>query len=97
MKFTIKEPPRRFAVGSVVQREIADCGSVMLGANEQITFVTDSGAEYDAWTVNISDGSQFGSGFVDLNPNSKIPTMLDKSGPEPVRSPIPLRTVRFPH
>ncbi|QPC99764.1 glutathione-dependent disulfide-bond oxidoreductase [Qipengyuania soli] len=42
-------------------------------------------AEYDAWTVNISDGSQFGSGFVDLNPNSKIPTMLDKSGPEPVR------------
>ncbi|WP_369025444.1 glutathione-dependent disulfide-bond oxidoreductase [Qipengyuania sp. RANM35] len=44
-----------------------------------------SDAEYDAWTVNISDGSQFGSGFVDLNPNSKIPTMLDKSGPEPVR------------
>ena len=44
-----------------------------------------SDAEYDAWTVNISDGSQFGSGFVDLNPNSKIPTMLDRSGDEPVR------------
>ncbi|MEZ5679805.1 MAG: glutathione-dependent disulfide-bond oxidoreductase [Erythrobacter sp.] len=42
-------------------------------------------AEYDAWTVNISDGSQFGSGFVGLNPNSKIPTMLDRSGEQPVR------------
>lgn len=44
-----------------------------------------SEAEYDAWTVNISDGGQFGSGFVDLNPNSKIPTLLDRSGTEPVR------------
>ena len=42
-------------------------------------------AEYDAWTVNISDGGQFGSGFVDLNPNSKIPTLLDRSGTEPIR------------
>lgn len=52
---------------------------------EELLEAGHSGAEYDAWTVNISDGSQFGSGFVDLNPNSKIPTMLDKSGPEPVR------------
>ncbi|UOR07920.1 glutathione-dependent disulfide-bond oxidoreductase [Qipengyuania flava] len=44
-----------------------------------------SEAEYDAWTVNISDGDQFGSGFVDLNPNSKIPTLLDRSDTEPVR------------
>lgn len=44
-----------------------------------------SDAEYDAWTVNISDGSQFGSGFVDLNPNSKIPTMLDRSSGQPIR------------
>ena len=44
-----------------------------------------SEAEYDAWTVNISDGGQFGSGFVDLNPNSKIPTLLDRSGTEPIR------------
>lgn len=44
-----------------------------------------SEAEYDAWTVNISDGDQFGSGFVDLNPNSKIPTLLDRSGTVPVR------------
>ena len=44
-----------------------------------------SDAEYDAWTVDISDGGQFSSGFVDLNPNSKIPTLLDRSGPQPVR------------
>ena len=52
---------------------------------EELLEAGHSGAEYDAWTVNISDGSQFGSGFVDLNPNSKIPTLLDKSGPEPIR------------
>ncbi|MBX7541819.1 glutathione-dependent disulfide-bond oxidoreductase [Qipengyuania sphaerica] len=44
-----------------------------------------SDAEYDAFTINIGDGEQFGSGFVDLNPNSKIPALLDRSGPEPVR------------
>lgn len=42
-------------------------------------------AEYDAWTVNISDGTQFTSGFVGINPNSKIPALLDRSGPQPVR------------
>jgi GST-like protein len=42
-------------------------------------------AEYDAWLINISDGDQFGSGFIDLNPNSKIPALLDRSGPEPLR------------
>ena len=44
-----------------------------------------TGAEYDAWLIKIFEGDQFGSGFVDLNPNSKIPAMLDKSGPEPFR------------
>lgn len=44
-----------------------------------------AGAEYDAWLIRISDGDQFGSGFVDVNPNSKIPALLDCSGPEPVR------------
>ena len=44
-----------------------------------------SDAEYDAWTVNISEGTQFTSGFVDVNPNSKIPALLDRSGAEPVR------------
>lgn len=43
------------------------------------------GAEYDAWLINIRDGDQFGSGFVDVNPNSKIPALLDRSGPKPVR------------
>lgn len=44
-----------------------------------------SEAEYDAWTVNISEGEQFGSGFVAINPNSKIPALLDRSGDTPVR------------
>ncbi|MBQ76126.1 MAG: glutathione-dependent disulfide-bond oxidoreductase [Gammaproteobacteria bacterium] len=43
------------------------------------------GAEYDAWLVNIGDGSQFGSGFVAANPNSKIPALVDRSGDTPVR------------
>ncbi|MDE2436414.1 MAG: glutathione-dependent disulfide-bond oxidoreductase [Sphingomonadales bacterium] len=42
-------------------------------------------AEYDAWLVNISAGDQFTSGFVAINPNSKIPALLDRSGPEPIR------------
>jgi len=42
-------------------------------------------AEYDAWKISIGDGDQFGSGFVDINPNSKIPALLDKSGDAPVR------------
>jgi GST-like protein len=44
-----------------------------------------SGAEYDAWPMDINKGEQFGSGFVEVNPNSKIPALVDRSGPEPVR------------
>jgi GST-like protein len=44
-----------------------------------------TGAEYDAWLISIRDGDQFGSGFVAVNPNSKIPALLDRSGPKPVR------------
>ncbi len=44
-----------------------------------------SGAEYDAWLIKISDGEQFGSGFVGVNPNSKIPALMDRSGPKPIR------------
>ncbi|UVK37686.1 glutathione-dependent disulfide-bond oxidoreductase [Mesorhizobium sp. AR10] len=44
-----------------------------------------SGAEYDAWLIRINDGDQFGSGFVEVNPNSKIPALLDRSGPRPIR------------
>jgi len=43
------------------------------------------GAEYDAWLIRIGDGDQFGSGFVAVNPNSKIPALLDRSGPTPIR------------
>jgi GST-like protein len=44
-----------------------------------------AGAEYDAWLIKIADGDQFGSGFVAVNPNSKIPALLDQSGPKPIR------------
>ncbi len=44
-----------------------------------------AGAEYDAWLVKISEGDQFGSGFVAANPNAKIPALLDRSGNSPVR------------
>jgi GST-like protein len=43
------------------------------------------GAEYDAWLINIREGHQFSSGFVAVNPNSKIPALVDRSGPTPVR------------
>ncbi|MCA0045822.1 glutathione-dependent disulfide-bond oxidoreductase [Mesorhizobium sp. B283B1A] len=43
------------------------------------------GAEYDAWLIRINDGDQFGSGFVEVNPNSKIPALMDRSGATPVR------------
>ncbi len=41
-------------------------------------------AEYDAWLINIGEGDQFGSGFVDINPNSKIPALVDRSGTKPI-------------
>jgi GST-like protein len=44
-----------------------------------------SGAEYDAWLIQIGEGDQFGSGFVEINPNSKIPAMMDRSEPTPIR------------
>ena len=43
------------------------------------------GAEYDAWLIRIGNGDQFGSGFVEVNPNSKIPALMDRSGEKPVR------------
>jgi GSH-dependent disulfide-bond oxidoreductase len=52
---------------------------------EELFALGHRGAEYDAWLIRIGDGDQFGSGFVDVNPNSKIPALLDRSGPEPVR------------
>lgn len=52
---------------------------------EELLEAGHSDAEYDAWLINIGNGDQFGSGFVALNPNSKIPALLDRSGPEPIR------------
>lgn len=52
---------------------------------EELLELGHRGAEYDAWLLRINEGEQFGSGFVAVNPNSKIPALLDRSGPEPVR------------
>jgi GST-like protein len=51
---------------------------------EELLAAGHSGAEYDAWLIRI-DGNQFGSGFVEVNPNSKIPALMDRSGPTPIR------------
>jgi GST-like protein len=52
---------------------------------EELLALGERGAEYDAWLIRINDGDQFGSGFVAVNPNSKIPALLDRSGREPIR------------
>jgi GST-like protein len=52
---------------------------------EELLALGHAGAEYDAWLIRINDGDQFGSGFVAVNPNSKIPALMDRSGPTPVR------------
>ncbi|MGI9488698.1 MAG: glutathione-dependent disulfide-bond oxidoreductase [Geminicoccaceae bacterium] len=52
---------------------------------EELLALGREGAEYDAWLIRIGDGDQFGSGFVEANPNSKIPAMVDRSGDEPMR------------
>jgi len=52
---------------------------------EELLAAGHAGAEYDAWTIRIGEGDQFGSGFVAANPNSKIPALVDQSGAEPVR------------
>ncbi len=52
---------------------------------EELLALGHEGAEYDAWLIRINEGDQFGSGFVAINPNSKIPALLDRSGPTPIR------------
>ena len=52
---------------------------------EELLAAGHKGAEYDAWLIDIGEGDQFGSGFVDINPNSKIPAMMDRSGDAPQR------------
>ncbi|MDE2620044.1 MAG: glutathione-dependent disulfide-bond oxidoreductase [Sphingomonadales bacterium] len=52
---------------------------------EELLAAGHAGAEYDAWKIEIAKGDQFSSGFVDINPNSKIPALVDRSGPTPIR------------
>jgi GST-like protein len=52
---------------------------------EELLEAGHKGAEYDAWLIKIGDGDQFGSGFVEINPNSKIPALMDRSGKTPIR------------
>ena len=52
---------------------------------EELLALGHAGAEYDAWLIRIGEGEQFGSGFVAVNPNSKIPALVDRSGAEPIR------------
>ena len=52
---------------------------------EELLALGHAGAEYDAWLIRINEGQQFGSGFVAANPNSKIPVLVDRSGPQPIR------------
>ena len=53
---------------------------------EELLALGHKGAEYDAWLIKIGDGEQFGSGFVEVNPNSKIPALLDRSAPRTAKS-----------
>ena len=52
---------------------------------EELLALGKTGAEYDAWLIKIGEGQQFGSGFVAINPNSKIPALVDRSGAKPIR------------
>lgn len=69
-----------FRTPAAVQKEHS--GDVMV---EELLARGHSGAEYDAWLIRITEGDQFGSGFVAVNPNSKIPALTDRSGPTPIR------------
>lgn len=73
-----KHPFQLYSLGSPNGQKVTIMFEELLAAGH-------TGAEYDAWMINIMDGDQFGSGFVSINPNSKIPALLDRSGKKPVR------------
>jgi GST-like protein len=73
-----KHPMQLYSLGTPNGQKV----TVML---EELLALGHTGAEYDAWLIKIGDGDQFGSGFVKINPNSKIPALLDCSGPKPIR------------
>ena len=73
-----KHPMQLYSLGTPNGQKV----TVML---EELLALGHSGAEYDAWLIRIGEGDQFGSGFVAINPNSKLPALLDRSGPTPIR------------
>lgn len=73
-----KHPIQLYSLGTPNGQKV----TIML---EELLALGHKGAEYDAWLINIGEGDQFGSGFVDINPNSKIPAMMDHSAAEPTR------------
>ena len=73
-----KHPMQLYSLGTPNGQKV----TVML---EELLALGHTGAEYDAWLIKIGEGDQFGSGFVAINPNSKIPALVDHSGPNPVR------------
>ena len=73
-----KHPMQLYSLGTPNGQKV----TIML---EELLALGHKGAEYDAWLIKIGEGQQFGSGFVAINPNSKIPALLDRSGPKPIR------------
>ena len=73
-----KHPMQLYSLGTPNGQKV----TIML---EELLALGHAGAEYDAWLIRIHEGEQFSSGFVAVNPNSKIPALLDRSGPTPIR------------
>jgi GST-like protein len=72
-----KHPLQLYSLGTPNGQKV----TIML---EELLAAGHAGAEYDAWLIDIMEGDQFGSGFVAVNPNSKIPALVDRSGVDPV-------------
>lgn len=73
-----KHPLQLYSLGTPNGQKV----TIML---EELLALGHAGAEYDAWLIKINEGEQFSSGFVDINPNSKIPALVDRSLDEPLR------------
>jgi GSH-dependent disulfide-bond oxidoreductase len=73
-----KHPLQLYSLGTPNGQKV----TIML---EELLALGHSGAEYDAWLIKIGEGDQFSSGFVEVNPNSKIPALMDRSEPTPIR------------
>jgi GST-like protein len=73
-----KHPMQLYSLGTPNGQKV----TIML---EELLALGHKGAEYDAWLIKIGEGDQFGSGFVGINPNSKIPALVDRGGPKPIR------------